>query len=269
MSWQRARQLSLMGALPTLILVIWQVAAATQPIRRGFPVPSRVIISAQQLITSGDLQLGVWVSLQRVLVALLIAALAGITLGLLMGYFRAVEHNVDPIVQTFRMVAPIALVPLAVIWFGTGDRAPIFIVAYGTFFPIVISTIAGVKQVDRLYVRAAQTMGLGRLAIMYRVVLPGALPSIFVGVRLALGMAWGAIVAAELTVGARALTTAALGSQSTGAQGGIGFMMFFLYDNRVDMNAIVVAMITVGIVALAMDRCLRVFQGWVMPWAAR
>lgn len=252
-----------------LLLAVWQLYTALLPVKRGTPVPSRVLLSAQQFIASGDLQLAVWVSLQRVLISVVLAALVGITLGLLMGYFRTMERNVDPVVQTFRMIAPIALVPLAIIWFGAGDRAPIFIVTYGAVFPIIISTISGVKQVDRLYVRAAQTMGLSRLGVVYRVILPGTLPSIFVGLRLALGMAWGAIVAAELTVGARSLTTVAAGAQSTGAQGGIGFMMYFLYDNRVDMNGIVVAMITVGVVALLMDRCLRWLQGWLMPWTVR
>lgn len=247
-------------ASPLLLLLIWQLWGASQPQRGGPPVPVRVVAAAKALISSGDLHLALLVSIQRVLWGFLIAVAIAIPLGLLMGYFRAVERNLDPIVQTFRSVAPIALVPLSIVWFGTGNISAIFIVAYGAVFPLLINTISGVKEVDATLVRVALTMGLSKGQILRRVILPGSLPLVFVGIRLSMGVAWGAIVAAELAVGAKS------GALYTG---GIGQMLFRFYAYSVEMNSIVVCMITIGLVALVIDRGLRVLQAKLMPWALR
>src|SRR5581483_602868 len=129
-----------------------------------------------------------------------IASLVAIPLGLAMGAFRSVERNVDPLVESFRPIAAIAILPLAILWLGTGTPAAVAIVAYAAFFPIVINTVAGVKRIHPTLLRAAATMGIGRATILRTVVVPGALPSIAVGLRIGLGIAWTAIIAAELAV---------------------------------------------------------------------
>ena len=154
-------------------------------------------------------------------------------------------------------MAAIAILPLAILWFGTGTPAAVFIVAYAAFFVIVINTIAGVKRVDRRLVQAALTMGVGRFTILRTVIVPGALPSIGVGLRLGMGVAWTAIVAAELAVGAKA---------GGGGSGGIGQMMFVFYAYNIELNSIVVCMIAVGLVAMALDRALRWALRAAMPW---
>lgn len=252
--------------LPITLLVLWQLFGAAQPPNSNIPMPSAVVEAAVNMISTGDILLAMSVSIRRVIAGFAIASGLGIPLGLAMGYSRVFEHNTDPVFQTFRMVAPIALVPLAIVWFGPKGNAAIFIVAYGTFFPIVVNTIHGVKEVDPLFVRAAQTMGLRRGQVIRNVTLPGALPSIYLGARIAMGVAWGAIVAAELTVGFKALPTA-LGGARRGAGGGIGFMMFYLYDNSVNVNSLIVTMVAVGVVALATDRLLRLIGRKGMPWA--
>jgi ABC-type nitrate/sulfonate/bicarbonate transport system permease component len=185
-----------------------------------------------------------------------------------MGYLRPVERNLDPLVQTFRMVAAIALVPLAIIWFGPHGDAAVFIVAYGAFFPVVINAITAVHAIDANLIRAAKTMGLRGAGIVRQVVVPAGLPTLFVGLRLGMGTAWGAIIAAELTVGATAQITVASGTASTSAaaSGGIGFLMFYLYDNRVDLSQIVVAMISVGVAAYVIDSAMRIAQHDLIPW---
>ena len=145
--------------------------------------------------------------------------------------------------------------PLAITWFGTGNISGVFIVAYSAFFPVIINTIAGVKSVNLRYVRAARTMGLSKFQILRTVILPGALPSIFVGIRLGMGLAWGAIVAAELTVGVK-----------SGESGGIGYMLYLFYSWSVEMNSIVVIMLTIGAVAFVIDRLIRLLQARLMPW---
>lgn len=260
--WKLLRMLS----LPVLILVIWQLWGATLPETSNIPVPGEVVDGGWQLVSSGDLALAIWISIRRVLAGFLIALVLGVPIGLLMGMSRRVEINADPVVQTLRMIAPIALVPLAIVWFGPRGSAAVFIVAYGAIFPIILNTIHGVKDVDRVLVRAARTMGVRGTRVLRTVLLPGAMPSIFTGTRIAMGFAWGAIVAAELTVGFKALPTAEGGARF-GAGGGIGFMMFYLYDNSVSPNLIVVAIIAVGVVAFATDRVMRMIGRRTMPWA--
>jgi ABC-type nitrate/sulfonate/bicarbonate transport system permease component len=256
-------------ALPIALVLLWQLGGPLITTGRVFPLPAGVMTSAAEMISRGDLQLAMGTSLLRVLGGFALGSAVAVLLGLSMGYFRRVERNLDPLVQTFRMVAAIALVPLAIIWFGPRGQAAIFIVAYGAFFPVVINTIAAVHGVDRVLIRAARTMGITPARIVRNVILPGSLPTVFVGLRLGMGTAWGAILAAELTVSATAqITNSGAGLQpSVAASGGIGFLMFYLYDNRVDLNQIVVCMVTIGIVAYALDRLLRLLQRQLIPWA--
>lgn len=246
-------------ALPILLIALWQIWAGQIAQPTHAPMPLRVVAAASTLIASGDLPLAILQSLGRVFAGFACAATIAVPLGLAMGAWRAVERNLDPVVESFRPVAAIAILPLAILWFGTGTPAAVFIVAYAAFFPIIVNTIAGVKQVDRRLVQAALTMGVGRLAILRTVIVPGALPQIGVGLRLGLGIAWTAIVAAELAVGAKA---------GGGGSGGIGQMMFIFYAYSVELNSIVVCMIAVGLVALTLDRALRWLLRTTMPWTA-
>ncbi len=243
--------------LPVALILIWQVWGLTLPPRSRAPLPVEVVEAAAGLLGSGDLPMALIQSLGRVALGFAVAGSLALILGILMGYLRAVERNLDPIVESFRPVAPIALLPLAILWFGTGTPAAVFVVAYAAFFPMIINTMHGVKRVDRRYVQAAQTMGLSRLRIIQTVILPAALPAIFVGARLAMGSAWMSIVAAELAVGSKA---------GGGGSGGIGQMMFVFYAYNIELNSIVVCMIAVGLVALAIDQGLRWLQRRLMPW---
>jgi len=245
-------------ALPLLLVIVWQVWGLTLPERSRAPVPAEVVDAAVRLIASGDLPGAVLQSLGRVALGFVVAGSLALLLGLLMGYYRTVERNLDPIVESFRPVAPIALLPLAILWFGTGTPAAVFVVAYAAFFPMIVNTIHGVKAVEGRLVQAAQTLGLSRATILRTVILPGALPPIFVGARLAMGSAWMSIIAAELAVGSKG---------GGGGTGGIGEMMFVFYAYHIELDSIVVCMITVGLVALAIDRGLRALQRRMLPWA--
>ncbi|HZQ60313.1 MAG TPA: ABC transporter permease [Casimicrobiaceae bacterium] len=254
-----APRLSRTLALPLFLLAIWQAWGLATGSSRT-PVPTKVARAAIDLIASGDLPIALLVSLGRVFAGFAIASLVAIPLGLAMGAFRSVERNVDPLVESFRPIAAIAVLPLAILWLGTGTPAAVAIVAYAAFFPIVINTVAGVKRVPATLVRAAATMGLSRWAIVRTVLVPGALPSIAVGMRIGLGIAWTAIVAAELAVGAKA---------GGGGTGGVGQMMFVFYAYSIELNRIVVCMIAVGVIALLLDRALRWVVRALTPWAPR
>lgn len=243
--------------LPIALLVIWQAWASTLPADSPAPAPLKVVHAAIELVTTGGLLTATAQSLGRVVLGFLCALALGVTLGLLMGSYRKVRENLDPIIESFRPVAPMALLPVAILWFGTGTPTALAIVSYAAFFPVVINTVHGVSRIDRKLVLASLTMGVPRLTILTRVVLPGAAPSILLGARLAMGVAWTAIIAAELAVGAKS---------GGGSSGGIGQMMFVFYSYNIDLNAIVVCMIVVGVVALLIDRIFRAAESRLLPW---
>jgi ABC-type nitrate/sulfonate/bicarbonate transport system permease component len=246
-------------ALPLALLALWQaLGMASHNVR--VPVPTHVVAAAIELVRSGDLPMALVQSLSRVFAGFAVAAVIAIPLGLAMGAVRSIERNVDPVVESFRPIAAIAILPLAILWFGTGTAAAVLIVAYAAFFPLVINTVAGAREISPTLLRAAATMGLPRLRIIRTVVVPAAMPAIGVGLRIAMGVAWTAIVAAELAVGAKA---------GGGGSGGIGQMMFIFYAYSIELNRIIVCMIAVGLVALVLDRLLRAGMRLLMPWTAR
>lgn len=244
-------------ALPAVLLLVWQVWAMTLPADTRAPSPVRVAAAFVALVRGGDLPLSTAQSLGRVLVGFAIAFGFGVGLGVLMGANRAVRDAVEPIVESFRPVAPMAILPIAILWFGTGTPAALSIVGYAAFFPLLLNTLHGVGRVDRKLVQAARTMGVSRARTLVKVVLPAALPGILLGARLAMGVAWTAIIAAELAVGAKS---------GGGGSGGIGAMMFVFYAYSIDLDGIVVCMIVVGAVALLIDRLFRAAERRLLPW---
>ncbi len=246
-------------ALPLALLVLWQIWAMAQPADTRAPSPLRVVETFAGLTASGDLPQSLVQSLGRVLAGFCVGLVLGITIGVLMGSSRVIRNALDPIVESFRPIAPMAILPIAILWFGTGTPAALSIVGYAAFFPLLLNTVHGVSQVDRKLLQAASTMGVSRGRIVLKVVLPAALPSVLLGARLAMGVAWTAIIAAELAVGAKS---------GGGGSGGIGAMMFIFYAYSIDLNGIVVCMIVVGLVALLIDRLFRIAERKLIPWRA-
>lgn len=244
-------------ALPLALLVAWQVWAMSLPAETRAPSPVRVVATFIDLVRSGDLPLSLLQSLGRVLVGFIIGLVLGIVLGVLMGTNRTARRALEPIVESFRPVAPMAILPIAILWFGTGTPAALSIVGYAAFFPLLLNTVHGVSRVDRKLIQAARTMGVPRLRTLVKVVLPAAMPSVMLGSRLAMGVAWTAIIAAELAVGAKS---------GGGSSGGIGAMMFVFYAYSIDLNGIVVCMIVIGVVALLIDRLFRAAEYVLLPW---
>ena len=240
---------------PVALLVLWEMSVRISGSPRA-PSPSSVVVAAGELIASGDLLAGLSTSILRVLAGFLVACIVAVPLGLVMGAVRTVERNLDPLVESFRPVAAIAILPLVILWLGTGNVAAIAIVAYAAFFPVLVNTISGVKNVEPSLLRAARTMGLSPFTRLHAVLLPAALPSILVGMRIALGVAWTAIIAAELAVGAK-----------SGTSGGIGQMMFVFYAYSIQLSGIVVCMAAVGVVAFCLDRLVSLCLTFITPWS--
>lgn len=243
--------------LPLILLVVWQLWVTFLSPGVRTPTPASVAVAAWTLISGGQLPVAMIQSLGRVLVGFFCSAMLAIVIGFAMSTSERIGRNLDPLVESFRPIAPIALLPLAILWFGTGTAAAAFIVGYSAFFPVLINTIAGVRAIDPSLPRAARTLGVGTATILRTVIFPGALPNIFVGSRLGLGLAWSSIVAAELAVGAKT---------GDGSSGGVGQMMFVFYAYSVDLSGIIVCMISVGVVALLIDRGLRAAERRLLPW---
>ncbi len=242
-------------ALPLVLLVVWEVAVTLAGSPRA-PKPSMVAVKAAEMLADGTLVAALATSLGRVFGGFALATALAVPLGLLMGTVRPVERNLDPLVESFRPIAAIAILPLVILWIGTGNLAAVVIVAYAAFFPILVNTVAGVKRIDPNFLRAARTMGIPALTRLRTVVLPAALPSVLVGMRIGLGIGWTAIIAAELAVGAKA-----------GSSGGIGQMMFVFYAYSIQLSGIVVCMAAVGVVAMLLDRSLSALLARAFPWS--
>ncbi|GKV95631.1 aliphatic sulfonate ABC transporter permease SsuC [Pectobacterium aroidearum] len=184
--------------LPVALLVAWQVAVEFGWLsNRILPAPSSVITAGWSLIYSGELWQHLAISGWRALIGFAIGGTIGLTLGFITGLSRWGERLLDSSVQMIRNVPHLALIPLVILWFGIDEAAKIFLVALGTLFPVYLNTYHGIKNIDRGLLEMARSYGLSGLSLFYQVVLPGALPSIMVGIRFALGFMWLTLIVAE------------------------------------------------------------------------
>jgi ABC-type nitrate/sulfonate/bicarbonate transport system permease component len=244
--------------LPIVLLAMWQAWAPLEGSTSGIaPTPSGVARGFWELTVSGELPSSLFESLTRIASGFCIAFTLGIAMAICVWYVRLAEYLIDPLIETFRPIAPIAWIPLAILWFGTGTWAAIFIVSYAIFFPVFVNTLAGLQSLDKRLLDAALTLGATKYMMIRDVVLPGALPSIVLGGRLGMGAGWAAIIAAEMTVGSKS---------GGGASGGIGQMMFIFLSYSLELRYIIVGMITVGCVAYMIDSVFRIVQRRISPW---
>ena len=182
-----------------LFFAIWEFLPRAGIVSSAFlSPPSAVLAAIAQLIETGQLNKHIFASLQRSLAGLSLAVLAGVSLGLLMGVVRRFEAFVDPLLQLFRQVSALALFPVFLLFFGIGEASKIAIIFWAAFWPVLLNTISGVKQVEKLLIHSALSMGATRGFIFFKVILPAAAPSIFTGIRLAGAYSITALVAAEM-----------------------------------------------------------------------
>lgn len=246
-AWRRNAVVTL-RSLAVFMLSWWALAAwKANPIQ--LPDPGLVGRALIELARDGELLEHASVSIGRLVLSLLIAAALAAPLGLVMGLSRRLEAWVDPSIELLRPISGIAWIPLALFVFGVGNALPVFIMSYVAFFPLLLNTVAGVRGVDRRLVEAARTMGLPTRAIVCRVVLPAALPSMMVGLRLAFAAAWAAVVAAELI----------------GAPAGLGFAIEW-YRQLLMTPKVFAFIVLIGILGLTCDAALRAAQRRLTPW---
>ena len=249
-------QRSLIGGVAiVLLLVAWYVLTDLTGIVASlrFPSPTDVWYSLVQLLgpgyADGTLIRHIIASLELVVIGFVIAIATGVPLGLVMGMHRLAESFVNPVFQLLRPIAPIAWIPLTILWFGLGIPAKIFVIWLAAFSPAVINTYTGVRNVDPVLVAAARVHGATQRMIVLDVVIPAALPAIFTGLRLSLQACWMVLVAAELV----------------GSLMGLGHVMI-IATRDLNTGMIFIGMGTVAVLGVLMTIVLATVERRVMPW---
>lgn len=242
------------------LLIIWEVSVGLGGAAE-LPRPTKVMLAGWRLMADGTLFIALWGSLMRVLQGFAFGALIGIPLGICLGLSPLFQRILQPVTESLRSIAPIAWIPLAILWLGVRGNAALFIVAYSAVFPLIVSAAHASRTIDQRFVRAAKTLGANRTRILFSVVIPSALPDIFTGARIAMAIAWTSIIAAELAIGIKI----AGGSASVA---GLGQMMVETLYIRRDMNALIFEMLIVGIASFAIDYGFRQLNSKLVPWTA-
>ena len=243
------RVLPSIAVIASIILVWWAVVAATASV--VFPTPWQVVTGTAELIRDGTLFEHIGASLFRVGVGFGLAALIALPLGLWMGWVSGAYVTLNPLFQMLRPISPIAWIPIAILWFGVGNVAPIFLIFISSVFPMVVQTTVGVHTIEKRYLRAAANFGVSRATLFRQVVVPAVLPQVIVGMRIGLGVAWLVVVAAEMIA----------------LRSGLGYMIIDSRNagNRYDL--VIAGMIIIGLIGLLLDGLMRLLEGLkVVRW---
>jgi len=228
----------------SLLITIWQLVVLTGKFEKSLlPSPAVVYTGITEMFKDGTLLVNLRVSIARFLTGYLAAVLAGVTLGLLFGWNKNVWSFIDPIVQLLRPISPIAWFPFIVLWFGIGDAPAVVIIFIAAFFPILLSTVSGVGNVDAVFLKVAANFGIKQPALLFKIIFPSAFPLIANGLHMALGSAWIFLVAGEMV----------------GAQSGLGFMII---DARKSLRSdlVLAGIIIIGLLGLLLDRLIRLLE---------
>jgi len=236
-----------------VLLLFWFLITSIGLVNEIFlPRPQQIIKVLFDLIQSKKLFIDIYVSLLRVGMGFIMGAGMAIPLGLLMGWYRIFQGFMDPIIEFFRPIPPLAFIPLAILWFGIGEESKVFVIWLGTFFPILINVIAGIREVDPILIKAAYTLGAKDRNIFFEVCLPASFPFILAGLRIGLATGWTCLVAAELIA----------------ARSGIGFM---IADARryFRTDIVMLGIIIIGLIGIFLDRLLRIVEKKATAWQER
>jgi sulfonate transport system permease protein len=236
--------------VPVLLLSVWQFAAHVGWLSsRILPEPFAVAKAAWTLAESGELWKHVQVSLWRATVSFAVGGGLGLLLGLLTGTFRTAETLLDTTLQMIRNIPALALIPLVILWFGIEETSKIFLVAVGVFFPVYLNTFHGIRSVDKGLIEMAKSYGLSGWPLYRDVILPGALPSILVGVRFSLGLVWVLLIVAE----------------TISAQSGIGYMTMNARE-FLQTDVVLVGILLYALLGKLADVVSRLLERYWLRW---
>lgn len=248
--WRPRKLLLLSWLVPLVVLAAWELSA-----RAGYlsphvlPAPSKVAATAWRLVLEGRLVSDMGTSLLRAATGFFIGGSIGFALGTIVGFSRLAEALFDRSIQMVRAIPFLAMLPLVIVWFGVDEGGKIFLVSLGVMFPIYINTVLGIRQVDPKLLELGRVTGLGNAALIRRIILPGALPSILAGVRYALAVAWLALVVAE----------------TIATSSGIGYLAM---DARefLRTDVIVLTIVVYAAIGVASDAVARLLERRLLAW---
>jgi taurine transport system permease protein len=239
------------------IILIWTLVTNLKLVPPLYlPAPKAVLLKFIDVAQRGYMDATLWehllASLLRVFYALILAVVVGIPLGILIGINKFFHAVIDPLIEFYRPVPPLAYLPLIVIWFGIGEFSKVLLIALAIFAPVVVTTSNGVRSVSQVTIRGAQTLGANSYQLVRYVILPSALPSILTGIRIGLGIGWSTLVAAELIAATK----------------GLGFMIqsasqFLITD------LVIAGILIIATIAYAMEIGLRHIQKILVPWVGK
>jgi len=240
-------------AAPWLVIVAaWYALAYSGLVNPALlPKPHQVLAKFRALVGE-RLPVDVWMSTQRVFLGVALGILLAVPVGFVLGWYKGVRQFIDPVINFFRALPPIALIPLVIVYFGIGEVAKVAILFYAAFFAGVIVMYEGIAQISPIFVKVARTLGATDGEIFRRVVIPLALPHVLTALRVALGVAWATLVASELIA----------------AQQGLGALIQNA-SNFFQIDIIYVGIICIGLIALAMDLVLRAAARRLVSWQER
>ncbi|MFZ7128084.1 MAG: ABC transporter permease [Desulfobacterales bacterium] len=233
-----------------LLLIIWEASRTIGLINpKLFPSVAAVMKSCWIQLKDGSLQTHMYASFMRVLVSFSIGITLAIVFGFLIGWFRVVRMLLDPVINFFRALPPIALIPLMIIFFGIGETSKIVVLSYASFFPALVVIYQALVSLEPIYIRAGKTLGATNLEIFRKIILPQLIPHIITACRVSLGVCWATLVAAELIA----------------AQRGIGAMMVDA-QNFFQMAPLVLGILLIGAISLLMDAAVRLIERRATSW---
>ena len=231
-------------AWPGLVLLVavgaWHLAVRATD-HRILPTPAEVVAGVVALAADGLLFKYILASLYRVTIGFCLAALVGIPAGLAFGWFAPLGRAFNPLIQLLRPISPIAWIPLAILWFGVDDRAPIFLIFLASVFPLMVAAAAAVRNIPPVYLRAARNFELSGLRLFREVILPATLPQLITGVRIAIGISWLVVVAAEMIA----------------VNSGLGYLIIDARNAGRRYDLVVAGMLLIGLVGLGLDAAAR------------
>ncbi|TKD21751.1 ABC transporter permease subunit [Rhodobacter capsulatus] len=237
-------------ALPVLALALWEGLARAGVIRANvLPAPSAVLAAGWALTLSGDLARNIAVSAARALTGFLLGGGIGFALGLANGLSAQSRALTDTTLQMIRNIPHLALIPLVILWFGIGEEAKIFLVALGVFFPIYVNTLLGIQSTDPQLIEMGRIYGMGRARLFARVILPGALPAIFTGLRYGLGIMWLTLIVAE----------------TISAQAGLGYMAMQARE-FLQIDVVVLSILIYALLGKLADSLARALERACLQW---
>ena len=236
----RLLRVILPSLVASLLILIWYLVVILSG-TTIFPNPAQVLYGIGELVERGVLHKYIIASLFRVSCGFLTALIIGIPSGLLIGWFKAAFIAFNPILQVLRPISPIAWIPIAILFFGVSDAAPIFLIFLASLFPIMTASIAAVQNIQIVHIRAAQNFGLSGLTLFKKVIFPAVIPQIITGIRIALGVAWLVVVAAEMIA----------------VNSGLGYLIIDARNAGMRYDLVLAGMVMIGIIGLTLDLLVR------------